>query len=155
MKKENFKLLAESTFPKKCSCCGRLYKTYKELEEVKGQSRAALKGYEAKYFKDAEYDIDDKMVVANFMECVCGSTLLILGKTRRDETEQGEKRRAFFDHYLAECVELGMPKEKVVTFLRSIFRKLYNNEINFLELFEGIDEFKKDYLKEKSLSRKL
>ncbi len=81
------KALPEAVFPKKCACCGRVYQTAEQfLEQTQGikSGKSSLK----------QTDDDGLVLVEVFRNCVCGSTLMDEFHSRRDESEEGRRRRA-------------------------------------------------------------
>jgi hypothetical protein len=93
-----------SSFPKKCSTCG---KTYQNIEEFwkETDSIRNLSG-----LKEG-YDDDDKTVVELFRHCVCGSTLMDVCLDRRDLSETGLDRRSKFDNLLGLMALAGIDEQ--------------------------------------------
>lgn len=81
--------LAESSFPKKCPNCGRVYAN---VEEYLSQTESVRNS------KKPEQSTDDEenRGVDLFRDCVCGSTLLDAFNNRRDLSETGIRRREKF-----------------------------------------------------------
>lgn len=75
-------------FPKKCKGCDRLFETREQyIKET-----AALSNERTDVFKGQFIE---------YRNCVCGSTLVLMGEDRRDTTPFGVARRNLFN----ECVE--------------------------------------------------
>jgi hypothetical protein len=91
---EGLTALAADTFPKRCGNCGRLYHSVEDFlrqtEAVRG-NHSGLKASE---------DGGDRTVVELFRNCVCGSTLMDVFNDRRDQSEQGLRRRLRFEQLL-------------------------------------------------------
>jgi hypothetical protein len=82
-------------FPKKCNCCLKIYQTRESyLEET-----ARLK-------KNNGIVICERRGVQEFRNCSCGSTLLIVTDNRRDNSEFGEAKRAFFNLCVAYLLQV-------------------------------------------------
>ena len=82
--------LAESSFPKTCNTCGRVFETAKQfLKETEDlpSSRSPLK---------QAVEVDGTTLVEVFRNCPCGSTLMDEFNCRRDLSEKGLKRREIF-----------------------------------------------------------
>ena len=87
--------LFESSFPKKCSSCGKVYQNSEEfLTETQNMpnGRSSL--------KEAMED-NGTTIVEVFRNCACGSTLMDEFNSRRDDSDQGTKRRQQFDRLLS------------------------------------------------------
>ena len=87
---EGLKPLTPSAFPKRCNNCGRVYETAEQfltetLDMPRGNS--SLK---------ADVEDDGLTIVEVFRNCSCGSTLMDNYSCRRDQSEQGQQRRASF-----------------------------------------------------------
>jgi hypothetical protein len=96
------KALAESTFPKRCRCCGRSFSDvadYVMQTEAMPNGRRSLK---------QSLDDDGKVIVDLFRNCPCGSTLMDSFGDRRDATPQGEARRQRFDELMEYLVARGL-----------------------------------------------
>ena len=113
---KGLKTLSESSFPKKCGNCGRLFETsqqyLKETEKVGSDS--GLK---------ASYDDDDTPILEVYRNCICGSTLMDFFSDRRDLSEKGLRRREIFQKILNFLVEQGVPaqvgREELLKFMKS------------------------------------
>lgn len=91
---QGLRQLHAAAFPKVCPNCGRVYGTADEFLE---QTRAIA----GKSGLKASRDDDDRPVVELFRNCVCGSTLMDLFQSRRDETVAGQRRREQFERTVA------------------------------------------------------
>ncbi len=98
---KGLKALSESTFPKKCSSCGKVYhdetQFVRETDDVFGKS--GLK---------SSFDDDDSPIVELFRNCSCGSTLMDCFSERRDYTDKGLKRRDTFQTIMELLISRGM-----------------------------------------------
>ena len=96
------KALAETTFPKRCRCCNRVFNDvadYVMQTEAMPNGRRSLK---------QSLDDDGKVIVDLFRNCPCGSTLMDSFGNRRDTTPQGEARRLRFDELMDYLVGRGL-----------------------------------------------
>lgn len=93
--------LHEAAFPKVCPNCGRVYNTLADFLE---QTRAIA----GKSGLKASRDDDDRPVVELFRNCVCGSTLMDLAQSRRDETTAGLRRREQFQRMTTLLIARGL-----------------------------------------------
>ena len=94
--------LAESSFPKTCNTCGRVFETSKQfLKETEDlpSSRSPL--------KQAVED-DGTTLVEVFRNCPCGSTLMDEFNCRRDLSEKGLRRRNIFSRMYNILTEKGI-----------------------------------------------
>ncbi|MEW6647663.1 MAG: oxidoreductase [Pseudomonadota bacterium] len=91
-------------FPKVCPNCGRTYENLAQFLEltVPAGGHSGLK---------SALDDDDRPVVELFRNCVCGSTLMDFCRSRRDESQDGLRRRATFNRMLDVLVRRGMAWE--------------------------------------------
>ena len=95
---EGLVAFSDGLFPKKCSNCGRVYKT---AEDYIKETEPVHRGSGLQSF---DYSKAGKPVVHLYRNCVCGSTLLTLFNDRRDKSEQGQKYRVMFDELLRKIV---------------------------------------------------
>ena len=86
--------LAESSFPKKCASCGKVFESAKQFFLETQHINAATTG-----LKQAQDD-DGSQIVEAFRNCLCGSTLMEFFNDRRDISEAGNIRRKKFDYLL-------------------------------------------------------
>lgn len=109
------KALSESNFPKKCSCCGAVFKNPEDFfAQTKGISNnTGLKKTE---------DDNGQTIVEVFRNCHCGSTLMDEFQNRRDESEKGIIRREKFDKILFFLINKGISREngrlEILRFMR-------------------------------------
>lgn len=94
--------LAETTFPKRCKCCGR---TFENVADYVMQTDAMPNGRRS---LKQSLDDDGKVIVDLFRNCPCGSTLMDSFNDRRDISPKGEARRRRFDELMAYLVERGL-----------------------------------------------
>jgi hypothetical protein len=114
---KGLKALSESSFPKRCGNCGRMYATSEQyLKETENVGRDS--GLKATYD-----DEEDKPVLEVYRNCVCGSTLMDFFSDRRDLSERGLKRREIFQKVLDFLAERGIPaqvgREELLKFMKS------------------------------------
>jgi ribosomal protein S27AE len=98
--------LVDSTFPKTCSKCGKVYLNQREfltetipVKDINLTDRSGL------------FSIDEDLgeaTVGLFRNCTCGSTLMADFKDRRDHSKQGQERRNRFADLLNRLTEKGM-----------------------------------------------
>ena len=112
-KQENFdsylfkdlKALSESSFPKKCSSCGKVYESSEQFvlntADIAGQS--GLKSSRGNY---------GDQIVELFRNCICGSTLMECFNDRRDLSKAGLKRRELFGRLMAMLEKKGLPADQ-------------------------------------------
>ncbi len=101
---EGLTALAESSFPKKCNCCGRLFETVEDFVKDTVDIPTAKSS-----LKTAEEE-DGSIVLELFRNCPCGSTLMDAFSDRRDFSERGFKRREKFEFMLDFLAEQGIDK---------------------------------------------
>ena len=108
--------LEETSFPRKCSTCGRVYATAEqfllETHNVSG-GKTGLK---------ESMDDDGSRIVEVFRNCVCGSTLMDVFGNRRDTSEAGLQRRKHFDELIAFLVANGLEQDMARTELLKVIR---------------------------------
>lgn len=96
--------LAESSFPKRCGTCGKVYESvadYVTQTDNLASGRSGLK---------QSQDDDGQTIIELFRNCSCGSTLMDFFSDRRDLSEAGEKRRRRFDELLAYLADRGLDR---------------------------------------------
>lgn len=94
--------LVETTFPKRCRCCGR---SFTDVADYVAQTNAMPNG--AQGLKQSLGD-DGEVIVDLFRNCPCGSTLMDSFNDRRDTLPKGEARRRRFAELMAYLVERGL-----------------------------------------------
>ena len=99
--------LVDSTFPKQCTKCGRVFDTKEqflaETEPVKDitlQDRSGLFSLEGGPVETS---------VGLFRNCVCGTTLMADFQDRRDKSAEGARRREQFSSLMDMLSDKGMP----------------------------------------------
>ncbi len=110
------KALAESSFPKKCSNCGRVFDTANQFLLETQSINTTTTG-----LKQTE-DEDGSKIVEVFRNCPCGSTLMDFFSDRRDFSEAGIKRREKFDELLKFLNENGLDTKIARTELIKVMR---------------------------------
>ena len=83
--------LADSSFPKQCNNCGRVFESAEQFIAETDRIHKTKTG-----LKQSQDD-DGAMIVELFRNCPCGSTLMDLFSDRRDLSEHGEERRIKFE----------------------------------------------------------
>lgn len=94
--------LFESSFPKKCAVCGKVYENSDQfLSETQNMpnGRSSL--------KEAIED-NGTAIVEVFRNCACGSTLMDEFNSRRDISSKGKNERIQFDNLLAILQQQGI-----------------------------------------------
>ncbi|MDP2795468.1 MAG: hypothetical protein Q8O25_15535 [Sulfurisoma sp.] len=96
------KALVDSSFPKRCACCGRVYASaeefFRETQKIRPGSRDLKPATEE----------DGTRIIEAFRNCVCGSTLMEFFGDRRDASLAGEGRRKRFGVLMQQLVERGV-----------------------------------------------
>ena len=112
---DGLELFEQNTFPKKCSVCGKIYKTVdefieytKEIGQNSGLTEIKTQGFRAH--------------VALFRNCACGSTLMANCSDRRGTSEQSKLRRKAFDSLLGSLIHVGVEKNTARKELRKFLR---------------------------------
>jgi len=117
--------LVETSFPRKCSCCGKVYPTAKQFLTETHQmpnGRSSLKSAQKE---------DGTPIVEVFRNCVCGSTLMDEFNCRRDESSQGMKRRAQFDELLTQLQNENIPVDKAHEEILKVFYGKHSEILDF------------------------
>lgn len=114
---DGLELFEKNSFPKKCSVCGKIYKTVdefiehtKEIGQNSGLTEIKPQGFRAH--------------VALFRNCACGSTLMANCSDRRGTSEHAKLRRKAFDSLMESLVHVGVEK----TTARKELRKYLSGE---------------------------
>ncbi|MFK7824082.1 MAG: hypothetical protein AB8G05_07995 [Oligoflexales bacterium] len=99
----------DDIFPKKCNNCKKIYTSIEEYnKETKSLKRKTT--------------IFDAIGLQEYRNCICGSTLIVWTKERRDVTEYGVARRKLFDECLEKISRISSANEaEVREKLRIIF----------------------------------
>ncbi|MGD9190206.1 MAG: hypothetical protein PVI89_18450 [Desulfobacteraceae bacterium] len=112
---KDLKALSESSFPKKCSSCGKVYESSEQFvlktDDISGRSG----------LKSSEDDCGDQ-IVELFRNCVCGSTLMECFNDRRDLSQAGLKRRQLFGRLMAMLEKKGLPADQARAELLKLIR---------------------------------
>ena len=96
--------LAESSFPKKCPTCGRVFETAAEFVVQTQPVRVSHSGVKA------AQDDNGVALLEIYRNCPCGSTLMDFFSERRDISEKGLMRRRRFGELYDYLVAGGMDK---------------------------------------------
>lgn len=123
--------LAAGAFPKKCAHCGR---TYANLQQFLDESVPITPQHSG---LKSSFDDDDRPVVEVFRNCVCGSTLMDFCRTRRDESEDGQRRRAAFARTLDQLVSRGFDPKVAHTELLKMMQGGRSEAIEALMFHSG------------------
>mgnify|MGYP001587925694 CR=1 FL=1 len=107
--------LEETTFPKRCNSCGRVYKTLDDfLEQTHNLSGSSgLIAVEGR---------GKSATIGVFRNCVCHSTLLLPCKDRRGRTPRQLKRRRIFGHLLNTLEKSGWKRSEARLELLKLMR---------------------------------
>ncbi|MBL1141693.1 MAG: oxidoreductase [Proteobacteria bacterium] len=125
---EGLKAIASTAFPKKCSYCGKEFKTAEQfLLETKGTASSSSGLMES-------IDDDDNPIVEAYRNCTCGSTLMDIFGNRRNTSEQGLKRREQFGKMLDYLIEQGLDKETARNELLKFVRGEETQRLNDFKL---------------------
>lgn len=119
-------VIVESSFPRKCSCCGKTYATAKSfLVETKNMpsGRSSLK---------EAIEEDGTTIVEVFRNCVCGSTLMDEFNSRRDESIEGQKRRETFDRLLMMLQQQQIAEEVARAEVLKVLHGEHSEHLNLL-----------------------
>jgi len=108
--------LVESTFPKRCSNCGREYKSSAEFIAATCAVQPNCSG-----LKQSMYDYNHPIIEV-FRNCACGSTLMENFSNRRDLSEAGIKRRQLFGEMLQRMVTRGVARQAAYAKLIKVIR---------------------------------
>jgi hypothetical protein len=96
--------LAESSFPKRCGTCGKIYDdvaSYVIQTASISADRSGLK---------QSRDDDDQPILELFRNCTCGSTLMDFFSDRRDMSSAGELRRRRFEELIQQLLGRGLDR---------------------------------------------
>jgi len=120
---EGLVALSDDLFPKKCSNCGRIYKT--EEDYIKQtQPTFQSSGLASSVWKGG-----NKPIVQLYRNCVCGSTLLSFFGDRRDSDEQGKEYRRMFEELLQLIEEKGADRKTARSELLKVMRGEPSDEL--------------------------
>lgn len=108
--------LAETSFPRKCPNCGRLFETAEQFISETQDIRTSDSGLK----ESAEED--GSTIIELFRNCPCGSTLMDLFGDRRDFAEAGTKIRHQFSELLDSLVANGLEYNVARTELIKVMR---------------------------------
>jgi hypothetical protein len=117
--------LSAGAFPKICPNCGRTYENLAQFLELTVPS-GRMSGLKS------ALDDDDRPVVELFRNCVCGSTLMDFCRSRRDESADGQRRRATFSRMLDRLVRRGISLDAAHAELLKLTRGEHSELINRL-----------------------
>ena len=114
---EGLRALIDSAFPKTCATCGHIYLTaeqfFSETQDMP-RGKSSLK---------AAIEDDGLVLVEAFRNCRCGSTLMDEFNCRRDQSENGLRRRLAFDKVMGQLRARHIAEEigraEIIKFLHS------------------------------------
>lgn len=101
---EGLKALAETSFPKRCNSCGRVFAVPSDFV-----AETVRVGSGASGLKQGQED-DGRRVVELYRNCPCGSTLMGAFDDRRTLSEPAARRRERFDELLELLERRGVPR---------------------------------------------
>lgn len=121
----DLKSMAETTFPKRCSTCDKVYNNVQEYINDTESLRPGVSGFEE------SCDDEDQPILGLYRNCSCGSTLLNFFGDRRDLSEAGIKRREKFGILLeklkAKGIEENVARTELLKLLRGEASELIGN----------------------------
>lgn len=117
--------LSDSAFPKQCGTCGRVYQSPKDF------FRDAQAPSQSSGLKES-VDDDDASIVELYRNCKCGSTLMDFFMDRRDQSEQGLKRRALFGKLLDSLEKKGLSRTLARAELLGLMRGRHSERLQAL-----------------------
>lgn len=112
---EGLQALEDSRFPQVCSCD----RVYHSMEDLLEQTQPTLGGRGL-----SEVPWTHGSAVGVWRNCECGTTLLVVCGSRRDDSSAGQQRRDAFDVQLQHLLEQGQEQETAKYQLRQEFRGL-------------------------------
>ncbi|MBA4387477.1 MAG: oxidoreductase [Verrucomicrobia bacterium] len=98
---KGLRVLQESTFPKKCPMCRKIYASLDDFVQHTDGVSASRGLLEAPAS-------DDQSMVALFRNCSCGSTLMVECRDRRDISNRGVNARKAFGSLMAILKQAGL-----------------------------------------------
>ncbi|MBV8660007.1 MAG: hypothetical protein JO142_19480 [Burkholderiales bacterium] len=108
--------LVESSFPKRCNCCGRIYADAATFLRETHRIRPEHSG-----MRQSIGDFGEQIVEA-FRNCECGSTLMDVFNDRRDLSPNGIVRRGIFNDLLAYLQTRGLTEQDAQTELKRVLK---------------------------------
>jgi len=124
----NLKELAQGTFPKRCNNCGARYETVEDFVRATQGIKPAASGLKQ------GFDDDGQPIIELFRNCPCGSTLMDVFHSRRDNSAAGIKSRADFDRLLRQLVDSGVD---VALARREVSQWLHGQDNHLLQLLKA------------------
>lgn len=112
---EGLQAIWNTEFPKTCPKCGKIYTS---IEDYFSRTEPLSSSTGLMEIETPDHDEQ----VGLFRNCPCGSTLMAFCRDRRDDSEDGERRRVLFDQVLERLTESGLPAEEARTRLRQALR---------------------------------
>lgn len=112
---EELRSMIADMFPKRCPCCG---KVYRDLEDFLAETRPIPAG--GSMLENLERD--DFSIIDMNRNCTCGSTLMVVTSERRDMSRDGRAFRHRFGEAIKRMVRLGMAPESARNELLKLLR---------------------------------
>ena len=128
--------LVDSTFPKKCNKCGKVYKTKQDflaetipVKDISLEDKSGLFALEGG---------DISTTIGVFRNCKCGTTLMADFQDRRDGSSAGQTRRDEFkklmDTLVEHGVESGVARREILDVLRGNHSKIIEEMLGNIKL---------------------
>ncbi len=119
--------LDNSSFPKKCANCGRVFETALQFfrETVDINNEKGLKPFVAD---------DTTVIIEAFRNCPCGSTLMDNFTDRRDESAAGNARRKRFNRLKQSLIDSGLDADTAHKQVLELFREEQRETVKKLKL---------------------
>ena len=119
--------LDNSSFPKKCANCGRVFETALQFfrETVDINNERGLKEFVAD---------DTTVIIEAFRNCPCGSTLMDNFTDRRDESAAADARRKRFDRLKQSLIDSGLDADTAHKQVLELFREEQRETVKKLKL---------------------
>jgi len=110
--------LAESSFPKRCGNCGKVYDSVADYVAQTASIATDKSGLKQ------SRDDDGQTIIELFRNCTCGSTLMDFFSDRRDLSGAGEQRRRRFDELIQHLIGRGLDRAVARTELLKVMHGL-------------------------------
>lgn len=113
---EGLNALTESSFPKHCNDCGKVFETANQFIAETKTARQGTSGLKQ------SVDDDKMTIVEVYRNCSCGSTLMEFFSDRRDTSDAGNKRRSLFNKLLLHLESKGLNQTESRDYLLRVLR---------------------------------
>jgi hypothetical protein len=128
--------LVDSTFPKKCNNCGKIYKTKHDflsetipVKDISLEDKSGLFEFESG---------DVNTTIGVFRNCKCGTTLMADFQDRRENSALGQSRRNKFkklmDALVEHGVESGVARREILGILRGNHSEIIEEMLGDIKL---------------------